>query len=202
MLRRKGVRNVIAVDDSGRGMSPDRLREIARNLFESSKVGDDRTLGEKAIGLLAFQQLGGRCDIVSRAVGSDETWMLRLRRGDASASLVRERRRARAAAGTTVFISELDAEASRVLTQRKVVDYLRRRRGAAIAAGAYQIEVVEGRTGELVTRRAERSADPPRRSRDAVGPPRVRPLRRRRCRPQPPRGRRRSRRHDDHRRPR
>ncbi|CAN5762477.1 hypothetical protein BH18ACT2_BH18ACT2_25020 [soil metagenome] len=151
MLRRKGVRNVIAVDDSGRGMGPDRLREIARNLFESSKVGDDRTLGEKAIGLLAFPQLGGRCDIVSRAVGSDETWMLRLRRGDASASLVRERRRARATAGTTVFISELDAEASRVLTQRKVVDYLRRRRGAAIAAGAYQIEVVEGRTGELVT---------------------------------------------------
>ncbi|MGI9052357.1 MAG: ATP-binding protein [Ilumatobacteraceae bacterium] len=151
MLRRRGVRAVIAIDDSGRGMSQDRLREVARNLFESSKVGDDRTLGEKAIGLLAFQQLGGRCDIVSRASGSDETWMLRLRRGDASADLVRERRRARATSGTTVFISDLDAEAARVLTQRKVVDYLRRRRGPAIAAGAYQLEVVEGRTAELVT---------------------------------------------------
>ncbi|MGH9269908.1 MAG: ATP-binding protein, partial [Ilumatobacteraceae bacterium] len=151
MLRRKGVRSVIAVDDSGRGMSPDRLRKVARNLFESSKAGDDRTLGEKAIGLLAFQQLGGRCEVVSRADGSDETWTLRLHRGEASAQLVRERRRARSTPGTTVFISELDAEASRVLTQRKVVDYLRRRRGAAIAAGAYQIEVVEGRTGELVT---------------------------------------------------
>lgn len=151
LLRRKGVRAVIAVDDAGRGMSPDRLREVARNLFESSKAGDDRTLGEKAIGLLAFQQLGARCDIVSRAEGSDETWTLRLRRGEASADLVPERRRARATPGTTVFISELDAEAVRVLTQRKVVDYLRRRRGAAIAAGAYQLEVVEGRTGELVT---------------------------------------------------
>ncbi|CAN5810159.1 hypothetical protein BH24ACT5_BH24ACT5_01520 [soil metagenome] len=151
LLRRKGVRAVIAVDDSGRGMGPDRLREVARNLFASSKVGDDRTLGEKAIGLLAFQQLGGRCDVVSRVAGSDETWTLRLRRGDAAAELMRERRRARDTAGTTVFISELDAEACRVLTQRKVVDYLRRRRGAAIAAGGYQLEVVEGRTAELVT---------------------------------------------------
>src|SRR5436305_4109276 len=94
MLRRKGVRSVIAIDDAGRGMSPDRLREVARNLFESTKAGDDRTLGEKAIGLLAFQQLGGRCELVSRAAGSVETWTLRLRRGDASAELVRERRRA------------------------------------------------------------------------------------------------------------
>ena len=151
MLRRKGVRAVIAVDDSGRGMSPDRLRAVARNLFESSKAGDDRTLGEKAIGLLAFQQLGARCDVVSRVEDSDETWTLKLRRGEAAADLARERRRPRTTAGTTVYISELDAEAARVLTQRKVVDYLRRRRGAAIAAGAYTIEVVEGRTGELVT---------------------------------------------------
>jgi len=151
MLRRKGVRNVIAVDDAGRGMSPDRLREVARNLFESSKAGDDRTLGEKAIGLLAFQQLGARCDVVSRVPRTDETWTLRLRRGEAAAELVRERRRPRATPGTTIYIADLDAEAARVLTQRKVVDYLRRRRGAAIAAGAYTIEVVEGRTGELVT---------------------------------------------------
>jgi anti-sigma regulatory factor (Ser/Thr protein kinase) len=101
LLRRKGVRAVIAVDDAGRGMTPDRLREVARNLFESTKAGDDRTLGEKAIGLLAFQQLGASCDIVSRADGSDDTWALRLRRGETSAELVRERRRARASAGTT-----------------------------------------------------------------------------------------------------
>lgn len=151
MLRRRGVRSVIAIDDAGRGMSPDRLRAVARSLFESAKSGDDRTLGEKAIGLLAFQQLGGRCEIVSRAEGSDETWTLRLRRGEVTAELARERRRARVGSGTTVYVTELDTEAARVLTQRKVVDYLRRRRGAAIAAGAYTLEVVEGRTAELVT---------------------------------------------------
>lgn len=151
LLRRKGKRPVIAVDDVGRGMPPDRLREVARSLFESGKAGDDRTLGEKAIGLLAFQQLAGACEIVSRAEGSDETWTLRLGRGQADADLSRERRRARQVPGTTVYLTDLDAEVLRVLTQRKVVDYLRRRRGAALARGDYVLEVVEGRTAELVT---------------------------------------------------
>src|SRR5438270_1628170 len=128
VLRRKGRHPVIAIDDSGRGMSPDRLRGVARSLFESSKVGDDRTLGEKAIGILAFQQLGGRCDIVSRADGSDETWTLRLVRGSATAQLERERRRARAEPGTTVYLADFDPDVLRLLTTRKLVDYLRTRR--------------------------------------------------------------------------
>jgi hypothetical protein len=151
VLRRKGRYPIIAIDDNGRGMPPDRLREVARNLFESVKVGDDRTLGEKAIGLLAFQQLAGRCDIVSRAEDSEETWALRLQRGKATATLERERRRARQTPGTTVYLADLDPEVLRVLTQRKVVEYLRLRRGVAIARGDYEIEVVEGRTPELVT---------------------------------------------------
>ncbi len=151
MLRRKGRYPLIAVDDVGRGMSPERLREIARNLFESAKAGDDRTLGEKAIGVLAFQQLGNRCDIISRAEGSDETWVLRLQRGKATAQLERERRKARQVSGTTVVLSELEPDVLRVLTQRKVVDYLRARRGPALARGDYSIEVVEGRSVEVIT---------------------------------------------------
>ena len=48
-----------------------------------------------------------------------------------------ESRRARQTAGTTVWLSELDPDVLRVLTQRKLVDYLRARRGPALAAGAY-----------------------------------------------------------------
>ena len=44
--------------------------------------------------MLAFQQLGGRCDIVSRAEDSAETWVLRLERGQADG-----RARTRAAPG-------------------------------------------------------------------------------------------------------
>jgi len=151
MLRRKGRYPLIAIEDTGRGMSPERLREIARNLFESAKAGDDRTLGEKAIGVLAFQQLGNRCDIVSRAEGTDETWVLRLQRGKATAQLERERRKARQVSGTTVVLSDLEPDVLRVLTQRKVVDYLRARRGPALARGDYSIEVVEGRSAEVIT---------------------------------------------------
>jgi hypothetical protein len=151
VLRRKGRYPVIAVDDTGRGMDAERLREVARSLFESTKAGDDRTLGEKAIGILAFQQLGARCDLVSRPEGSPQTWALRLERGRPTAHLEIERRRARQVAGTTVYLSGLDPDVLRVLTQRKVVDYLRRRRGPALARGDYSIEVVEGRRTEVVT---------------------------------------------------
>ena len=86
--------------------------------------------------MLAFQQIGGRLDLVSRAAESTETWVLRLDRGKATASLDRERRRVRATPGTTAYISDLDPDVARVLTQRKVVDYLRSRRAAALGAGA------------------------------------------------------------------
>ncbi len=152
VLQRRGQHPVIAVEDSGRGMDADRLREIARNLFRSAKAGDPRTIGEKAIGILAFQQLGARCDIVTRPDGSAQTLALRLERGKPIAELDQnERRRARREAGTTAYIGDLDPDALRVLTVRKVAEYLRRRRGAALAQGDYQIEVVEGRRSEIVT---------------------------------------------------
>ncbi|MGH2706444.1 MAG: ATP-binding protein [Actinomycetota bacterium] len=151
-LRRKGRRPVIVVEDAGRGMDAERLRQLARNLFESSKAADPRTLGEKGIGILAFQQLGGRCEILTRPVGSERTLALRLERGRPSADLnTNERRRARSEPGTTVYLTDLDPDVLRVLTQRKVVDYLRRRRSAALARGDYRIEVVEGRHLEVVT---------------------------------------------------
>ncbi|MEO8292759.1 MAG: ATP-binding protein [Actinomycetota bacterium] len=152
VLRRRGRYPVIAVEDTGRGMDAERLRRIAGNLFNSSKASDPKTIGEKAIGILAFQQLGGRCDIVTRPAGSPQTLTLRLERGSARAELeLNERRRARDVPGTTVYISDLDPDVLRVLTLRKVVDYLRRRRGHALARGDYQVEVIEGRHSELVT---------------------------------------------------
>jgi hypothetical protein len=152
VLRRRGQRPYVAVDDDGRGMSADRLRELARSLFESTKAGDDRTLGEKAIGLLAYQQLGSRCEIVSRTADSPATASLSLRRGSASAMLdAHERRRRRDRPGTTVYLLDLEPDVLRMLTQRKVVDYLRRRRGPALARGDYQIVVEEGHAAEVVT---------------------------------------------------
>ncbi len=151
-LRRQGRHPLVAVDDAGRGMDVARLRRVAGSLFDSSKAGDPRTLGEKAIGLLAFQQLGARCEVVTRPEGEARTHVLRLERGRSMARLeLDERRRARVAPGTTVYLADLDPDVVRVLTLRKVVDYLRRRRAVALARGDYSLEVVEGRRAELVT---------------------------------------------------
>ena len=151
VLRRQGRHPLIAVDDSGPGMDADQLRRIARSLFESQKEGDPRTLGEKAIGLLAFQQLGGRCDVVTRPEGGEQTHCLHLERASTTARLeVSERRRARVGPGTTVYLGDLDPDAVRGITLRKLVDYLQRRRGAAIERGDYTIEVVQGTQSELV----------------------------------------------------
>src|SRR6202040_1857555 len=38
VLRRRGVRSFVAVEDFGRGMSPERLKVIAQSLFESAKA--------------------------------------------------------------------------------------------------------------------------------------------------------------------
>lgn len=136
VLQRRGRHPVITIEDSGRGMTADRLREVVRNLFRSTKAGDRRTTGEKAIGILAFQQLGGRCDIVTRPEASAQTLALRLQRGKPIAELDSdERRRPRPAAGTTVYIGDLDPDALRVLTVRKLVDYLGRRRSRAGRTG-------------------------------------------------------------------
>src|SRR5207247_7168685 len=119
--------------------------------IEPPTAGNERTLGEKPIGLLAFQQLGGRCDIVTRPAGGERTLALRLERGRATAELdLNERRRARELPGTTVYVTDLDPDVLRVLTQRKVVDYLRRRRAAALRNGDYEIEAIEGRRSALV----------------------------------------------------
>lgn len=152
VLRRKGKHNLVAIEDSGAGMSADRLRDVARNLFESAKASDNRTIGEKAIGILAFQQIGSVCEIVSRQRGSNETCVLRLERGRATATIDRvSGGRARQTSGTTVYLTDLDPDVLRLLTRRKVIEYLRKRRGAALARGDYVIEVQEGRTAELVT---------------------------------------------------
>lgn len=151
-LHRRGRYPVIAIEDAGRGMDGERLRALTKNLFESSKADDPRTLGEKAIGLLAFQQLGGRCHIITRPRGSATTYSLRLTRGSSSAKLdTNERRKARQVAGTTAYIADLDPDVLRVLTQKRLVNYLRRRRGAAIARGDYAIDVIERKRAERVT---------------------------------------------------
>ncbi|MDQ6946202.1 MAG: hypothetical protein M3256_07990, partial [Actinomycetota bacterium] len=77
---------------------------------------------------------------MTRAADSPATASLCLKRGSANATLdPHERRRRRDRPGTTVYLLDLEPDVLRMLTQRKVVDYLRRRRGPALARGDYHI---------------------------------------------------------------
>jgi len=118
----QGTVPAIIVDDVGRD-GRERLREVARSLFESSKVGISNPWRE-----------GDRHACLSTARTAC-TWCLvrRTVRRRGLAARAREghsHSRAGAAsssagAGTTVYLSDIDPDVLRVLTQRKVVDYLR-----------------------------------------------------------------------------
>lgn len=113
-MRRRGKYPTIVVDDSGRGMSPERLDEVARNLFKSAKAGDDRTLGEKAIGMLAFQQLANSTSsreksVRTRPTSEAHSWRSKCDSVDPSPGRGRSR---------------FDAEASVVLYNQDHPDYL------------------------------------------------------------------------------
>ena len=128
-------------------MTSERLRPWRGACSTRRRSTIARTLGEKAIGVLAYQQLGGRCEFVSRPEGSVETGVLRLDRGRVNALLERERRRARTVPGTTVYISDLDPDVSARSDAAKVVDYLRLRRGPAL--GTWRLHDRGGRGSDL-----------------------------------------------------
>src|SRR5580658_5539575 len=54
VLRRKGRYPAIMIDDVGRGMTRERLREGPGSLLESSKVGVSRTLGGRRLACWRF----------------------------------------------------------------------------------------------------------------------------------------------------
>ena len=139
----QGPRPVIAIDDAAGACAPTgsatwpgacssrpRPATCARSARRRSACSPSNSSGAAAT------SCRGRED-------SAESWVLRLVRGTAVAHLDRERRRARTTPGTTVYLHDLDPDVLRLLTQRKVVDYLRTA-AAALARGDYVIEVVEG----------------------------------------------------------
>ena len=185
LLRRKGVRAVIAIDDAGRGMTTGpALRRWPATCSSRRRPATTGRSGRRRSGCSPSSSSAvGATSCHGRQV-SDETWTLALAaRARRPPTCYASGAGLATSPGTTVFISELDAEVGRVLTQRKVVDYLAPPAGRRSPRGAYEIEVVEGSTVELVTPgRAQRPADCDRRPRHAVGQDRVRAVRRRRRR--------------------
>jgi hypothetical protein len=154
-IERRRVRRLSAlvIRDDGEGILPElpreeALRAIATNVGHSRKRGlsprerhDQIVAGKYGIGLLGFWSVGHRMDIRSRVGGSD-VWVLRMVEDQERAELVRERMALETAdTFTEVVITELHDSAQRVVTGRRLTDYLGSElRGMLLATGA-QLEI-------------------------------------------------------------
>lgn len=150
-IERRRVRRApaLVIRDDGEGIVPElprenALRAIATNIGHSRKRGlsprerhDEMVAGKYGIGLLGFWSIGHRMEIRSR-VGGGEVWTLRMVEDEERAELVRERMAFEAAETfTEVVIGELHDSAQRILTGRRLNEYLGSElRGMLLATGA------------------------------------------------------------------
>jgi hypothetical protein len=165
-IERRRVRRVpaLVIRDDGEGIVPDlpreeALRAIATNIGHSRKRGlsprqrhDEIVAGKYGIGLLGFWSIGHRMDIRSR-VGGGEVWVLRMVEDQERAELVRDRMAFETAdTFTEVVIGELHDSAQRLLTGRRLNDYLASElRGMLLATGA-ELEIHDGLARGLAER--------------------------------------------------
>jgi hypothetical protein len=165
-IERRRVRRApaLVIRDDGEGIVPDlsreaALRAIATNIGHSRKRGlsprerhDQIVAGKYGIGLLGFWSIGHRMEIRSR-VGGSEVWVLRMVEDQERAELVRDRMAFETAdTFTEVVIGELHDSAQRLLTGRRLNDYLASElRGMLLATGA-GLEIHDGLARGLAER--------------------------------------------------
>ncbi|HCW50646.1 MAG TPA: hypothetical protein DGR79_01035 [Clostridiales bacterium] len=140
----------IVVTDNGRGMTREDLLRIAKNIAKSIKP-ESRTpslevIGEKGIGILGFQTLAERCQIVTRHQDSDETLCLEFTKGSARAALhTRGRAGLLEIPSTEVHLIGVDERTFRVMTLPKLLEYFQQRWRRPLAEEAFRLFVVHGK---------------------------------------------------------
>ena len=166
MIERRRVRRApaLVIRDDGEGIIPElsreaALRAIATNIGHSRKRGlsprerhDEIVAGKYGIGLLGFWSVGHRMEIRSR-VGGGDVWVLRMVEEQERAELLRDRMAFESAdTFTEVVISEMHDSAQRLLTGRRLNDYLASElRGMLLATGG-ALEIHDGLARGLAER--------------------------------------------------
>jgi hypothetical protein len=154
-IERRRVRRApaLVIRDDGEGILPETgrdeaLRTIATNIGHSRKRGlsprerhEQVIAGKYGIGLLGFWSIGHRMDIRSR-VGGGEVWALRMVEDEERAELLRDRLAFESGdTFTEVVISELHESAQRVLTGKRLNDYLSSELRGMLLATSAQLEI-------------------------------------------------------------
>ena len=151
-LHRRGAFGRIEIEDDGLGMSQGELSRVATSLCDSIKAQDDRSVGEKGIGILGYQEIASQCLISSRTESSDSrTTTLILTRGTRDYSIQEaEAKEKRAIPGTTVRLHGIEKQRMRQFSIAKVEEHLKKKFRVHLATGNLQITVVEGKDARHV----------------------------------------------------
>jgi hypothetical protein len=158
LIERRRLRRApaLAIRDDGEGVLPELLREEALRTI-ATNIGCSRkrnltplerhaqvVAGRYGIGLLGFWAVGRRMDIRSRVAGS-EVLVLRLREDEERAEIFRDRMAMDTEETfTEVVITEVHDSAARVLSGRRLADYLSAElRGPLLASGT-EVSIHDG----------------------------------------------------------
>ncbi len=144
-LHRRGAFGSVEVEDNGSGMSAADLSRVAHSVCDSIKAQDDRTVGEKGIGILGYQEIADECEITSRDLMNLGTSTLRLFKGRRQFEIVRsEGKQLRSIPGTSVRLLKIEKPRMRQFTLAKIEEHFRKKFRVHIASRNLHITIVEG----------------------------------------------------------
>jgi anti-sigma regulatory factor (Ser/Thr protein kinase) len=150
-LNRRARVATIEVQDDGSGMTSQELDRVANHLCDSVKADDERTVGEKGIGVLGYQEIAEKCELVSRAKGEQNTHVLRLRRGTSMYDIARaEKRHQLEIPGTTVRLVGIDKQRMRQFTLAKIEEHMKKKFRGHLASRRVTLTLVEGKEARHV----------------------------------------------------
>ena len=144
-LHKRAREPYIQVSDDGKGMTKDMLKYVAKNIGNSLKRYDPKTPGEKGIGILGFQALAERCDLVSRGNTNRESFCLSLTAGTRKGSIEEEKERALQIRGTDVYLYGVGDDKWRMFTREKLANHFKTKFRLDLLSDACSLEIVEGK---------------------------------------------------------
>ena len=144
-LHKRAKEPYIRVFDNGDGMIKDMLKHVAKNIGNSLKRYDPETPGEKGIGILGFQAIADRCDIVSRGNTNRETFCLSLTAGTRKGSIEEEKERALQICGTDIYLYGISDDKWRMFTRDKLANHFKTKFRFNLLSDACSLEIVEGK---------------------------------------------------------
>jgi len=144
-LHKRAKEPYIRVCDNGNGMTADILKYVAENIGKSLKRYDPKSAGEKGIGILGFQKIAERCDIVSRGNSSKKTFCLSLKAGTINYKIQEEKERALQIRGTDVYLYGISVDTWRLFTRDKLANYFKFKFRPDLSDDVYSLLIVEGK---------------------------------------------------------